>query len=175
MQIRNAATEIVHLVDDGELPLVDLFGPVIQFLVPPGIVDEAICVIKGIMPPGACVPIHSHVDVESFFVITGQLEVLTESDGDFGWIAAGPGSFIEAPSGAKHALRNTSDQPAVTLICTTSRMGRFFEEVGRPVDAEARLGAPTSDELRRFAGAAVLFGYWLASAEENVKAGLPSL
>jgi len=35
-----------------------------------------------------------------------------------------------------NALRNVSAQPAVDLI-TTAKLGRFFEEIGRPVN-----GAP---------------------------------
>jgi hypothetical protein len=45
--------------------------------------------------------------------------------------ALGPGAFIEVPSNAKHGFKNRSQHPVVQLITTTSKLGRFFQEIGR--------------------------------------------
>ena len=41
-----------------------------------------------------------------------------------------------------------SNEPAVDLIVTTARLGRFFEEIGRPVTDSPQ--PPTPDELAYF-------------------------
>ncbi len=45
---------------------VDLFGPSVEFLTPPGVTEEAYCVLRGVIPRGVSVPLHSHADIEDF-------------------------------------------------------------------------------------------------------------
>jgi len=45
---------------------VDLFGPSVEFLTPPGVTQEAYCVLRGVIPRGVSVPLHSHADIEDF-------------------------------------------------------------------------------------------------------------
>jgi hypothetical protein len=80
----------------------EVFGPTLQFLVLPNSSDDAPCVLKGTIPPGVSVPIHSHGGMEAFFVLSGEIEVLSEKGGDFHWMKARPGDFIEVSSGVKH-------------------------------------------------------------------------
>src|SRR4029453_4110607 len=47
------------------------------------------------------------------------------------------GRFRHVPQEVRHAWKNQSDEPAIAIIVTTSRLGRFFQEVGRPVAAAA--------------------------------------
>src|SRR6266545_442391 len=143
----------------GMAEVFDVFGPTVEILT----TSEEYCVLRGTIPPGVSVPMHAHADFEGFFVISGAVLVLTERDGGFEWLDAKQGDFIQIPGGAKHGFRNTSGAPVVQLISTTPRLGRFFQEVGRPVPAEP----PTPEELRRFAEAATRYGHWLGSPEEN--------
>ena len=72
--------------------------------------------------------------------------------------------------GVPHAWRNVSGEPLVALILTTTRMGRFFQESGRPV-----AGAPqpvTPEDLAHFATVAAAYGYWHGTPEENVAIGI---
>jgi len=48
-----------------------------------------------------------------------------------------PSEFVHAPSTVKHAWRNNSSDPVVTLITTTSKLGRFFQDIGKPVNPGA--------------------------------------
>ncbi len=72
----------------------EVFGPKLQFLVLPEASDEAPCVLKGTIPPGVSVPMHSHGGIEAFFVLSGEIEVLSEKSGDFHWIKARPGDLM---------------------------------------------------------------------------------
>ena len=150
----------------------EMFGPSVQFLIGPQSRDETPCVMKGTIPPGICVPLHSHAGIEAFFVLSGDLEVLTEEGGKARWITAGPGDFIEVPSEAKHGFRNRSSDPAVQLITATSRLGRFFQEVGRSITLGERVSSPSPNEIQRFLKTAERYGYWLATPEENAAVGI---
>jgi quercetin dioxygenase-like cupin family protein len=150
----------------------EVLGPTIQFLIGPQSGDETPCVMKGTIPPGVCVPMHSHPGIEAFYVLSGGVEVLTEEGGKAHWITAGPGDFIEVPSEAKHGFRNRSKDPAVQLITTTSRLGRFFQEVGRSLTRGEKVSPPSPNEIQCFLKTAERYGYWLATPEENAAVGI---
>lgn len=161
-----------RLTIESDCESLDVLGPSVQFLVAPQANDEAPCVIKGIIPAGVSVPIHRHQAIEAFYVLSGNVEVLSEKDGKSHWIAAGPGDFIEVPSGAKHAFRNRSQHPVVQLITTTSKLGRFFQEIGRPMPQGPKGIPPSQERLQQFIRTSERYGYWLATPEENAAAGI---
>jgi quercetin dioxygenase-like cupin family protein len=162
-----------NLLANCDAQLLDVFGPTIQILSAPQAEDEAPCVLKGVIPPGISVPIHSHPGVEAFFVLSGEVEAFSDEGGKAHWIVAGSGDFIEVPSNAKHGFRNRSHQPVIQLITTTSKLGRFFQEVGRPVSEGVTMSPPAPDELKHFLETAGRYGYWLATPEENAAVGIP--
>jgi hypothetical protein len=118
------------------------------------------------------VPLHSHPDIESFFLVSGAVQVMSQRNGKSKWFDVRPGEFVHVPSNAKHAWRNTSSEPAVQLITTTPKLGRFFEEIGRPVTGGAPLPPPTFDELGHFMRVAAKYNYWLGSPAENAAIGI---
>lgn len=148
----------------------ELFGPTIEFLTSPQDTQSDFCVLRGTIPPGVFVPLHSHPDTEDFFIISGELEGLKLDCEDHKWIGAEAGDYIHVPSNARHAWRNISSSPTVVLIITTKKIGQFFQETGRPVT-----GAPqpiTPEDLARFAALSARYGYWNATPEENAVAGI---
>lgn len=147
-------------------------GPTLQFLVPPQSTDDAPCVLKGTIPPGVSVPTHSHPGIEAFYVLSGHVEVLSDAGGKTRWIAAGPGDFIEVPGSAKHGFWNRSQQAVVQLITTTSKLGRFFQEIGRPVTRGESVSPASPEDLQLFLKTAERYGYWLATPEENAAVGI---
>ena len=167
-----AAEPSTRLVVESDCETLDVFGPTVQFLVAPQASDDAPCIIRGTIPPGGSVPIHRHEAIECFYVISGSVEVLSEKDRKTHWIFAGPGDFIEVPSGAKHGFRNRSEHPVVQLITTTSKLGRFFQEIGRPILQGAKGNPPSPDQLQHFVETSERYGYWLATPEENAAAGV---
>jgi len=120
------------------------------------------------------VPLHSHVDAESFFVLAGAVQVLSQQGGNLEWLDVKQGGFVQVPSGAKHAFRNTSREPVVQLITNTQRLGKFFQEVGRPVAPGVPVPPPTADVLQRFARLAARYHHWLGSPTENAAIGISS-
>ena len=148
----------------------DVFGPTIEFVSWSEDPLANFCVIRGVVPPGVTVPLHSHDDVEDFFIVAGTQQVLVDGPGGLQWRDAHAGDYVRVPGGVPHAHRNVSDQPAIDLIVTTTRIGRFFKEVGRPVTAS--LQSPTPEELAHFAAAATRYGYRLGTPQDNAAVGI---
>ena len=125
---------------------------------------------RGVIPPGASIPLHSHEDTEEFFIVAGTQQVLTPGVRGLEWSDVYAGDYVHVPGGTPHAHRNVSPEPAIDLIVTTARLGRFFQEVGRPVTSPPQ--PPTSDEVARFVAISAKYGYMLGTPEENAAAGI---
>lgn len=161
----------IHIAERGQGSL-DVFGPTVEFLKRPEAAGGSYCVMLGTIPAGVSVPLHSHPDVESFFLLSGAVEALSYEGEKFDWLPIKPGEFVHVPSNAKHAWRNVSSGPALQLIVTTPKLGRFFQEIGRPVTAGVPLPSPTPDALRTFFRISAEYGYWLGSPAENAAIGI---
>ncbi len=160
--------EVAHLVTPRHVPQADVFGPTIEFLTEPDQGSGAPCLMRGSIPPGGVVPLHRHPDPETFIALSGELEGLAMSSDDFTWVRIGPGDVFHVPGGAKHAFRNPGTTPAVQVVVSTARIGAFFREIGRPLDA----GPPTGEALRHFSSTADRYGHWNATPAENAAVGL---
>ena len=152
----------------------DLLGPMVEFLTSPQEANIDFCVLRGMIPPGVSVPLHSHPDTEDFFVISGEVQALRQGTQGYEWIVAKAGDYLHVPSGARHGWRNVSSEPMVSFIITTRRLGQFFQEVGRPVEGTPQ---PVTTEflahfLARFETASAKYGYWNATPEENAAVGI---
>lgn len=108
--------------------------------------------------------------VEDFFALYGNIEVLMEEAGELHWVEASAGNLIEIPGNSKHAVRNRSEHPAITLLFTTSRHGRYLQEIGRSVASGESAGPP--DEMQHSLKTAKRYGYWFATPEENAAVGI---
>jgi quercetin dioxygenase-like cupin family protein len=143
---------------------VNVLGPTVEILTPPGD-DDAPCAMRGAIPAGGIVPLHSHPEPETFIVISGDVEGLVHTGDDLRWIPLGAGDVLHVPGDARHAWRNRSARPAVSVVVTVQRIARFFREVATAG------GPPSEEEVRHFLEVADRFGYWNATPEENAGRG----
>jgi quercetin dioxygenase-like cupin family protein len=150
--------------------VVELFGPTVEYLTSPDDEQADFCVLQGAIPPGTSVPLHAHADTEDFLILSGSIEGLRYDTAGSTWVTARAGDYVHVPGNARHAWRNVSGESVAMLMITTKRMGRFFQEVGRPAASAAQ--PPTSAELARFAAVSARYGYWNATPEENAAAGI---
>jgi quercetin dioxygenase-like cupin family protein len=125
--------------------------------------DGDYCVMQCTLPPGVIVPLHSHADRETFYVIDGHPDAFL---GDR-WQTLGPGDVFDAQDGIRHAWRNSSGATVSMLCVTTMRMGRFLRDA-----AVGRASADPAKDAQRFLKLVQEHGYWLASPEENAAIGL---
>jgi quercetin dioxygenase-like cupin family protein len=147
-------------------------GNVFEFMVSPADTGAEICLIRVTIPPGAAAPLHSHSDVELFYVLEGSLEAFQSRDGTPRWTTVGPGDVVSIPGNIKHAVRNSSPFPATLVCVTTSKLYEFFHEVTKPFDPDQPATQPTPDEIQELVTATARYGYWMGSPEENRAIGL---
>jgi Cupin domain len=129
--------------------------------------DEDYCLIKGTVPAGVVVPLHSHAERETFYVIGGEIQGLCEDH----WITLGVGDIFDVPGGLKHGWRNVSGASVSLLFAMPTRLGRFFRDIARPV-ATAGQDAPKPADLQRLFEIATAYGYWLGSPADNAAVGI---
>lgn len=123
--------------------------------------DGDYCVMLCTLPRGVVVPMHSHADRETFYVISGNPDVFR---GDH-WETLSPGDVIDVQDGIKHAWRNSSATAASMLCITTMRLARFLRDIA--VD-----DGSADSPAQRFLKLVQEHGYWLASPEQNAAIGL---
>jgi quercetin dioxygenase-like cupin family protein len=164
---------IAHVVDLSSAEVFDLFGPTVQFLTAQEVQNSNPCILRGVIPPGGLVPLHSHGDPETFIVIAGELDAFASSASGMRCTHLVPGDIFHIPGNTKHAWRNQSSEPGVAIIVTTQKLGSFFREVGRPITREAKpLPAPTREQIQHLIITSQKYGYWNATPEENAEIGL---
>ena len=171
MDPKTNRTEVIHGVAGGTSKMVlDVLGPTVEFLTPPAAAHDDFCVMRGVIPPGVAVPLHSHDATEVFFVLSGTKQVLTLDGGPAEWVDVRAGDYVHVPRRTRHAHRNVSGEPLIELVITTARLGKWFEEAGTP-DTGGRK-PPAHDVLERFLAVSRKFGYWLGTPEENAAVGI---
>jgi hypothetical protein len=79
------------------------------------------------------------------------------------WLDVKAGESVVVPGNAPHAVRNASTSSVRMLMILDARVGRFFDEIGRPVTAGDQPPMPSEEWVHAFAAAAVRYVYWLAS------------
>ncbi|MGH2618718.1 MAG: cupin domain-containing protein [Thermomicrobiales bacterium] len=168
-----AHEQVAHLVNPENVEPIEILGPTIQFLTPLEGDDLSPCVMRGTIPPGVVIPLHSHADPETFIPISGEVEGLAYAADDFTWVRVTPGDVFHVPNGVKHAWRNQTRTPAVMYLISTCKIGRFFQELGTPVRPGAPPpGPPSGEMIRHFLETSERYGYWNAGPEENARIGI---
>jgi quercetin dioxygenase-like cupin family protein len=140
-----------------------VLGPTVQILASAED-DGGPCLMRDVIPPGVAVRLHRHADPETFVAESGALEGLVDAGDGARWVPIRAGDAFHVPSNARHAFRNASAEPAVTLMTTTARIARFFREVAGP---------PSPEAIERFLRVSERYGYWNATPEENAAVGVP--
>ena len=125
------------------------------------------CVITAEMPAGAIVPLHSHADRETFYVLSGEVNLYHDDS----WRALKQGDFVDVISNTKHAWHNASKSSISLLVITTVRLGKFLHQVSSPVSSRLDSKA-ASEQHKRFLELVKEHGYWLGSPGDNQAIGL---
>ena len=116
----------------------------LQFLSTPEQINDQISVMRGTVPPGVVIPLHSHADPEIFYVLNGSLEVFQSER----WQTVTAGEVVSVPGNVRHALRNTSPSPITSIIVSKQELYSFFRELARPFDPNRPPAPPTPEEMQ---------------------------
>ena len=134
--------------DEG--PSISMVGDTYRVIVMGEQTNGAYALIDMLIPPEGGPPPHSHiVTQESFYMLDGQIEVVTKEKK---YIATN-GSYVNIPfNGPVHKFTNKTDKIAHMLcLLTPAGMEKMFEEVGKPVAAGTFLPPShmTPEELKQ--------------------------
>ena len=143
-------------------------GVLLQFLSTPEQINDQISVMRGTVPSGVVIPLHSHADPEIFYVLNGSLEVFQAE----GWQTVTAGEVVSIPGNVRHALRNTSPSPITLITVSKQELYSFFRELARPFDPNRPPAPPTPEETQHLFSLAEKYEYWLASPDENAAIGI---
>ncbi|MCI1678125.1 MAG: cupin domain-containing protein [Ewingella americana] len=144
----------------------DVLGPKIKVLTPTDSQDDDYSVLLATIGPGVAIPLHSHQDRETFYILAGVVQGFVDGE----WQELHQGGVLDIKNGKDHAWRNVSDQEASILIVTTNKMKDFFLEIGKP--PSDTFAPPAPEDMANLFAAAQRYGYQLASPEQNAAIGL---
>ncbi|WP_406831735.1 dimethylsulfonioproprionate lyase family protein [Pedococcus sp. KACC 23699] len=151
----------------------DVFGPTIEVLTSLDSAASAPAVLRGLVPPDVTIPMHAHGDPETFVILSGGVQALTVHDEQPVWTQLASGQIFHVPPDARHAFRNTGQEPCRILILSTPTMAGFFTSIGIPLSGvEDARRPPTAEELQQFLDESASRGYWNASPAENAAVGI---
>jgi quercetin dioxygenase-like cupin family protein len=145
-----------------------VLGVLLQFLSTPEEINDQISVMRGTLPPGVVIPLHSHADPEIFYVLNGSLEAFQSK----GWQTVSAGEVVSIPGNFRHALRNISPSPTTLITVSKQELYNFFRELARPFDPNSPLAPPSPEEMQQLFTVAKKYEYWLASPDENAAIGI---
>lgn len=120
---------------------ISMVGDTYRILVGGEQTDGVYAAIDMLIPPKGGPGPHSHADIqESFYVIDGEIEVVTEAK----TYTAQKGSFVNIPlGGLVHCFKNKTNETA-HLLCMVlpAGMEKMFVELGKPVTIGTFLPSP---------------------------------
>jgi quercetin dioxygenase-like cupin family protein len=154
-------------------PTYNVLGVLLQFLATPEQINDPITVMRGTVPPGVIIPLHSHADPEVFYVLDGALEVFQAEGSTAGWQTVTAGEIVTIPGNIRHALRNTSSAPTTSITVSKQELYNFFRELAQPFDPSVPPAPPTPEAMQQLFQLAAKYKFWLASPDENAAIGIP--
>jgi hypothetical protein len=68
----DARTILHRISDEANGPVIAALGPTVEILSRPAGDYGSLCVMRGVIPAGVTVPMHSHDDAEDFYILAGH-------------------------------------------------------------------------------------------------------
>lgn len=142
-----------------EGPSISVVGDTYRIVIGSEQTNGAYALIDMLIPPEGGPPPHSHATFqEAFYIIDGEIEVITKEKK----YSATKGSYVNIPfNGPVHKFTNRTDKTAHILCLTTpAGMEKMFDEIGKPVAAGTFLPLPqmTPEEKKQFQSIAEKYG-----------------
>jgi quercetin dioxygenase-like cupin family protein len=121
--------------------------------------NGAYALIDMLIPSQGGPPPHSHPTFqEAFYIIDGQIEVITKEEK----YSAIKGSYVNIPfNGPVHKFTNKTDKTAhILCLITPAGMEKMFKEIGKPVSVDTFLPPPqmTPEEQKEVQSIAEKYG-----------------
>ena len=150
----------------GDRQLIDMVGSRFELIARLGKNDHDTVLFRTCMAAGKNVPLHSHIDPECFYILSGRIEIFVVDEMPCWRVLEAGNSYLIA-DGVKHAVRNKADEPVDLILVTNNRLARYFSEAGRPAPPGQGFLPPGPEDIKRIVRVSDAYGYWSASPEES--------
>jgi quercetin dioxygenase-like cupin family protein len=160
------------IVPASEQPMFTVVGTLLQFVSTPEQNRANLSVMRGGIPAGAVVPLHSHASPEIFYVLEGMLDVFQDEGKSSEWKTATVGDVVTVAGGVKHALRNPGSTLVMTILISDEQLYRFFQELAEPLDPASGPPPPSPAIMQKLFEVAARYNYWIGSPAENASIGI---
>src|SRR5580700_4263092 len=90
----------------GERRRIVILAGYMEWILTPAETNGHYCMLETVIPPGAGVPPHQHVDQEAFYIVEGALETVRLGPAGLEWFPVSAGHSIHVPSNEIHGFRN---------------------------------------------------------------------
>jgi quercetin dioxygenase-like cupin family protein len=152
-------------------PMFSVVGTLLQFVSTPEQNGANLSVMRGGIPAGAVVPLHSHASPEIFYLTEGTLDVFQEGQHPE-WKTATIGDVVTVRGGVKHALRNQGSALVMSVLISDEQLYRFFRELAEPLDSTSGPPPPTPEVMQKLFEVAARHDFWIGSPAENAAIGI---
>jgi quercetin dioxygenase-like cupin family protein len=107
---------------------------------------DPVFVCECVVPAGVAVPLHTHPQWETFYLLEGMIEFgRMGEDGELGTVLARTGDLVSIDGSAAHSFRNPGPASARLLVVGESGLESFYFAAGQ----DAPPGLPSEDEIDR--------------------------
>lgn len=158
MSTAHAPATTVRLIEPQAEPARDVLGVSVTRLVSNNETGDHFCIAEAVVPPGVGIPLHSHPDVEMFYVIEGELRLMRMVNNTPDEMIVGTNQAGFVPSNALHGFINAGTIAARVIITCTKGLEQFLMEAGTPVDRNAAPQPPSPQEIERVLSIARKYG-----------------
>jgi len=129
----------IFALGPGEGEAMFVLGDVVTFKITAEESENAYFLTEIASPPGGGPAfLHTHVPMESFWILEGEYEVYgQEDDGEKYIIEAPPGSTVHVPGNVPHGFKNAGEGPGrlLALYAPVVHQPEFFKEIGVPMSS----------------------------------------
>jgi quercetin dioxygenase-like cupin family protein len=145
----------------GERQRIVILAGYMEWILTPAETDGHYCMLEAVIPPGAGVPPHQHVDQEAFYIVEGALEAVRLGPAGLEWFPVSAGDSIHVPGNEIHGFRNAGTTNARTLVTATAGLAAFIAEAGIPIPPGTSLpaGPPSAADVERVLTIARKYGH----------------
>ncbi|HEU4319774.1 MAG TPA: cupin domain-containing protein [Acidimicrobiia bacterium] len=127
----------IFALGPGEGEAMFVLGDVVTFKITAEVSENAYFLTEIASPPGGGPAfLHTHVPMETFWILEGEYEVYGQDDkGEKYTIEAPAGSTVHVPGNVPHGFKNAGASPGrlLALYAPVVHQHEFFKEIGVPM------------------------------------------
>jgi quercetin dioxygenase-like cupin family protein len=146
-------------------------GTLLQFVSTPEQSHSKIAVMRGGIPAGAVIQLHSHADPEIFSSSAARWKSFKTTVSHKDGRRPGRGDVVTIAGGTRHAIRNPGSADVACVLISEDRLYLFFRELAIPVERGAAVPVPSEAVMLKLFEVAAQYDYWIGHRRKTRRLG----